>query len=788
MVVSADMGGGHEATADALEAAAARLWDAETCRVDTLDAMGPGVGRLFRRIYVGNVERTPWLYEFFYASLWRHRWFADASKRLTGSWSGRRLRRAIDRFDPDLLLSTYPLGSSGLAWLRRHRGLSVPTAAYVSDFAPHPFWVYDDIDSTVLAHEEALPLARACAPRAALRACPELARPGFTPGVRSDARARHGLDPAAFVVLVSCGAYAFGDVVATVRTLLAASEHVQVVAACGRDEVTAARLRDLGMPPGRLRALGWTEDMAGLVRAADLVVANAGGATALEAIACARPVLMYRPIAAHGRANADLMVVSGLAELCTDEAQLTAYVRSAVADPAPLRDIEQRAREQGGTSLAQTLRDLDLVGQGREEPGWGWPMRPSDAFFVHVDTPRRRQELGAVVELDGRVDLRRAREQLRGRVHGLPPLRRRLVRGPVPSWRSTRTDPAACVSEVVVPPGGVEDAVDQFWSEPMPRDGPAWQLRLVSTHSGDRALFVVKMHHSLGDGVSALGLMDRFLDPSPDDPLLERRPAPHHGGRTTARASVRAGGKVATGLASLAVRGFAPRHPMGARPQSARRTVVQQVVPADRLRALCRATGAHLHEVVLAVVGETLARSLSGTGLVDPGRPLRVMVPVAVRRPRLDRVFGNWTGAVALDLDLRPGGFATRLDQVRREVRRCTRRGEPQAAHLVMQVMGHLPAPLRGPAARLVYASRFFGAIVSFMPAARGERWFAGAKVRSICPVVPLGEGIPLGVGVVVSGGSAAFGFLLDRELGVSRAGLASALDRVLADAVAEVG
>jgi hypothetical protein len=54
--------------------------------------------------------------------------------------------------------------------------------------------------------------------------------------------------------------------------------------------------------------------------------------------------------------------------------------------------------------------------------------------------------------------------------------------------------------------------------------------------------------------------------------------------------------------------------------------------------------------------------------------------------------------------------------------------------------------------------------------------------------VVPLGDGIPLGVGVVVSGGCAAFGFLLDRELGVARAGLAGTLDQVVADALAEVG
>jgi hypothetical protein len=43
-------------------------------------------------------------------------------------------------------------------------------------------------------------------------------------------------------------------------------------------------------------------------------------------------------------------------------------------------------------------------------------------------------------------------------------------------------------------------------------------------------------------------------------------------------------------------------------------------------------------------------------------------------------------------------------------------------------------------------------------------------------------------VGVVVSGGSAAFGFLVDRELGLSREALARALDLAVSDALAEVG
>ncbi|MGH3425698.1 MAG: MGDG synthase family glycosyltransferase, partial [Nocardioidaceae bacterium] len=239
MVVSADMGGGHNATAGALEEAVQRLWPgSETTRVDALDVMGPGIGRLFRAIYVGNVEQTPWLYEFFYASLWRHRWFAHASKRFTGSWCGRRLGTHVDRFDPDLIVSTYPLGSSGLAWLRRHRGLAVPTGCWISDFSPHPFWVYPELDTNFVMDEVAVPVARAAEPDAIVEVCAPPVVASFRPGDRAAARRRLGLREDALVVLVSCGAYAFGDVESIVRTLTAASGRVQVVAACGRNEAT----------------------------------------------------------------------------------------------------------------------------------------------------------------------------------------------------------------------------------------------------------------------------------------------------------------------------------------------------------------------------------------------------------------------------------------------------------------------------------------------------------------------------------------------------------------------
>jgi len=344
LIVSAAMGEGHNATGRALQDAVRRLWPHATIGwLDALDVMGAGVGPLFRWIYVSNVRRTPWLYEFFYRALWRFRWFAAASKRFVGVWCGWRLARKIGVFQPDLVLSTYPLGTAGLDWLRRHGKLDVPVGAWISDFAPHPFWVYGAIDLNLVMHARAVPPALDCVPGANVAVSAPSVRDTFRPGDRDTARRRLGLPLDAFVALVSCGSLGFGDVEDAARELLDAHPDVVPVVVCGRNTRLLERLRPLAEQDPRLRPLGWTDQMPAYTVAADVVVTNAGGATGLEALACERPVLMHRPIAAHGRANAALMQEAGLAMVCERDGELAAAVRALIAQPTQWKAMAEAA-------------------------------------------------------------------------------------------------------------------------------------------------------------------------------------------------------------------------------------------------------------------------------------------------------------------------------------------------------------------------------------------------------------------------------------------------------------
>ncbi|MEV4121626.1 wax ester/triacylglycerol synthase domain-containing protein [Micromonospora sp. NPDC049645] len=833
LVVSANIGGGHDATGRALEERVHALWPGSRVGwVDTLDVMGPGVGPGFRRTYVTNVAMTPWLYEFFWASLWRHRWFATASKWFTGAWAGRRLAGTIEAFDPDLIVSTYPLGSAGLAWLRRRRGLDVPIGAWISDFAPHPFWVYPQLDLNVVVHPSALPVAAVAAPGTPLGVCAPPVLDRFHPGDQVEAARHCGLDPQRPPVVVACGSYGFGAVEEAIGALVGIGDAVQVVAVCGRNEGLADRLEALHSPPGRLVVRRWVDDMPTLLRAARLLVTNAGGATALEAWATGTPVVMYRPIAAHGAANAALMTAAGLAETAQDPAALVACVRTRLVDRPPARLVEfppgpflpylglpaladRRPPAEAEEEAADGSRPGARAPDGRPP---SWPLRAQDAFFLHVQSPTVAQQIGTVLDLDPHPDgrpLTRAdlTALLARRLPAIATLRRRLVprgRWRRPGWVVDRhADAAAHLDEVRVgPDDDAAEVVDRFWSQPLTLDRPPWRMLLVSGLPDGRTRVAVKLHHCLGDGLSAIGVMHRLMDaagdrtpprsPTPDTDAPTRAAADDRGdtaadaGRAPVRRG-RPGGRVrevarqarltARGLIRLARQGPAPGSPLNRPLSSPRRRLVTASLPAADVLRAARACGAHSSELMVALTAGALGR-------VHPApapRRLRAMFAVSVSPRRRSATHGNWTGAVSLDLPLERVATRDRVIAVRESLRAALANGEAEAAGLVMRAMGALPAPLHAAAARRVYTSRNLNVIVSYLPAPFRTQRLAGASVRTATPVVALAGGVPVGIGVLRCGVAFEIGVLLDESLADRGTAFVAALRADLAELLADI-
>ena len=159
LLLSASVGGGHTRAAEAVAAAIRKRALAGQLRhdrievVDTLAFAAGWFRTAYRGTYLGLLSKAPslvgWLYERSdrpYRGV-RSRW-ATAHASLGA------LRRLIDDFDPQTIISTHFLPSEYLAGLRRRGRLDATLMTVVTDIHVHGMWLADPCDHYFVATDE----------------------------------------------------------------------------------------------------------------------------------------------------------------------------------------------------------------------------------------------------------------------------------------------------------------------------------------------------------------------------------------------------------------------------------------------------------------------------------------------------------------------------------------------------------------------------------------------------------------------------------------------------------
>jgi UDP-N-acetylglucosamine:LPS N-acetylglucosamine transferase len=342
LIISAEMGEGHNAAAQALTEAIEECWPG--CSVDRLDTMelrGANFARAARWAYGFQLSALPWSYEIFYDWLSRSDRFANSTKKGIGAFFGRHLARRLEGRDFDLVISTYPFGSAALDWLRSHRGLSTLTVTYIPAFHVHPLWVYPGIDLHFVMYDTAAGHARMPGLERSLRVGAPPVRRGFGDSGRDEARKLLDIPEDDFVVLMTGGAWGLGDIAAGVEALVGLEPPVHVLAVCGKNAGLESDLRQLAQRyPGRLTVYGYVSTMPELMAAANVVITNGAGVTVLEALRTPRPVVAFAPLAGHGTASTAEMVRRDLAVEAQDVPGLVEQIRRLRTDPELMRKME----------------------------------------------------------------------------------------------------------------------------------------------------------------------------------------------------------------------------------------------------------------------------------------------------------------------------------------------------------------------------------------------------------------------------------------------------------------
>lgn len=404
-------------------------------------------------------------------------------------------------------------------------------------------------------------------------------------------------------------------------------------------------------------------------------------------------------------------------------------------------------------------------------------MNVSDAGFLYLDRPHAALNIGAVAIVDGSVRREALIARLEQQIAAYPRYRQRPVASPLgathPRWKdSPGFSVARHVRGWTLPPEA-ELFQHAAWlvAQPLERDRPLWRMHLVSLADGRTAL-VQSVHHCMIDGVSGALLLDRWFDSDTSLPGSEPVAGDAESGLsaslvqdlwTAARQPFRLGGEVARALGSgararaarerllasayeavrLGLRDI-PHMPWNA-PLGRRRRLLPLQLPFASIRPLRDAFGASTNDVLLSVVAGGLHRYLQATGVATRGLELTALVPVSLRIPG-DEDLGNRISAMLVPLATDVEREPARLQVTLRITEQLRARSAWTGIGSLLDLLENVPPWLVRTGARLLPLARVANLVATSVPGPREPRSLLGAPVASIHPIVPIADGLGLGV------------------------------------------
>jgi len=425
----------------------------------------------------------------------------------------------------------------------------------------------------------------------------------------------------------------------------------------------------------------------------------------------------------------------------------------------------------------------------------------SDRGSMHVASTQIH-EAGPLRRRDGAIDIERIQEYVLSRLHRIPRYRQRLAYTPLeghPIWVDDASfNIAYHVRHSCLPRPGTERqlkrTVGRIFSQQLDRGKPLWEMWVIEGLEGDRIAIVSKVHHCMVDGVSGSELISELLTAEPREkvespPVWNPKPAP---GRLAlgldevqrlASAPVRLG----SALADLVRDEDHARHHLAERLRATRRLMSDATgstpVPfnrpvgpyrridwipmsLDRIKALRRAVGGTVNDVVLATATGGFAQFLRRTRGMDlDDVHFRVMAPVSVRSEQERGTLGNRVSAWTVELPLAERDPLTCLSKIREQTEDLKSSKQALGADTLTQVTEWTGSGLLSLGSRLMTLGTPFNSVITNVPGPRTPLYMLESRLLEIHPHVPLMGTLGLGIALFSYASTISWGFSADWDL-----------------------
>ena len=420
-----------------------------------------------------------------------------------------------------------------------------------------------------------------------------------------------------------------------------------------------------------------------------------------------------------------------------------------------------------------------------------------EATFLALSSPEVPFVPGCLLELDRPIELELIRARIEKLLTEVPRYRQRIARAPLLgslAWVDDETfELDHHVGSVRVPaPGGereLDELVARLLMAGLHTDGPPWRVWTVEGLADGRGALIALVHHALVDGVAGIGLLERLLQICPELPnlderadrvrprsrsMLERlveRVAADLRGRAAAwrRLSTQlAPGRQLPALVELMRLALRPSSDLGLGVHgiSGERTFTTFTVGLDATKAIKRAFGVTVNDVLLACIAGALRRYLARRG-VDPDRltDVRAMVPVSRHARDEHATSGNRVTLVLARLAVDERDAATRVRRIAETTAALKRQDIAGAGDLLVTLSELTWSGVLTNVFRIALWRRAFNLGVTNVPGPPIPLYLLDARITRLVPIMNLWPGVPIALAISSYAGSITLSIDADRAV-----------------------
>ena len=338
-------------------------------------------------------------------------------------------------------------------------------------------------------------------------------------------------------------------------------------------------------------------------------------------------------------------------------------------------------------------------------------------------------------------------------------------------------------------------------ASPLDPRRPLWQFHVIEDYEGGSAV-IVRVHHSIGDGIALVSVISSITDGGADPPRRRRKTVHGHdeadwladavikplteitvkaiglSGEGVARSldaishppsagagldMARAGVQILQDVAALALMPDDSHTQFKGRPIGRKLVAWSEPLPLAEVKAVGKALGCSVNDVLLSCVAGALGQTLRARGEDPSDKAIRAMVPVNLRPLEKAWQLGNRFGLVPLVLPMGLQNPIERVYDIRRRMAEMKGSYQPLLAFAVLSIAGLFVKPVQDSILNLF--SRKATAVMTNVPGPTEPLHLCGSTLRQSMFWVPASGDIGMGVSILSYAGGVQFGLITDAAL-----------------------